>query len=363
MNGLSVLLSGVVLSQPMGGVRRHNQELLPRVAKLLAADGGSLTILEGRAGLAFELDSSIRRVRSSVPASPAIARAMVERAALEREIAAARSRGEPYDLVHTAHLPAPRELSLPYSLTLHDLRNLEPSASFARRLASERVVRRAVRDAAVVITVSETVGAALVQRFDLDPARAFVVPNAADHFEPLARTTRDDAPLLHVGHVEPRKNLELVIRALALDPRLPRFVAVGAEKDREAERLRKLAAELGVGARVQFEGAFEERELASLYAGAACVVLPSRVEGFGIAALEAARARVPLAVARAGALVEVAGANTPNFAPDDPAECARAIRAALAISHDELERAAERAARFRWDDSAARWLAAWNAAR
>ena len=30
-----VLLSGVVLSQPMGGVRRHNQELLPRVAELL----------------------------------------------------------------------------------------------------------------------------------------------------------------------------------------------------------------------------------------------------------------------------------------------------------------------------------------
>jgi hypothetical protein len=43
-----VLVSGVVLGQPMGGVRRHNAELLPRVARLLAERGGSLAVLEGR---------------------------------------------------------------------------------------------------------------------------------------------------------------------------------------------------------------------------------------------------------------------------------------------------------------------------
>jgi hypothetical protein len=43
-----VLVAGTVLGQPMGGVRRHNQELLPRVARRLAARGGALAVLAGR---------------------------------------------------------------------------------------------------------------------------------------------------------------------------------------------------------------------------------------------------------------------------------------------------------------------------
>jgi len=62
--------------------------------------------------------------------------------------------------------------------------------------------------------------------------RVRVVPNAADHFEPLPREPREDAPLVHVGHVEPRKNIELLLRALAHDPALPRLVLAGAPGSR-----------------------------------------------------------------------------------------------------------------------------------
>ena len=92
-------------------------------------------------------------------------------------------------------------------------------------------------------------------------------------------------------------------------------------------------------------------------------MLPSLLEGFGIAALEAERARAPLAVSRTAALVETAGAETPSFSPVDPAECARAIRAALAATPDSLERAAKRAERFTWQASAERLVAAWQCAK
>ncbi|MCK6446631.1 MAG: glycosyltransferase [Planctomycetes bacterium] len=358
MSAPRVLISGVVLSQPMGGVRRHNAELLPRLARLARRAGGGVALLVGRAGLPFEPGDDLELVPCDVPAKPALVRAALESAALRRACAAAQTLGRPFGLVHTAHLPAPRGLSVPYTLTLHDLRHAgagNVELSFARRMVGARIVARAVREARRVFTVSESVRTELCARFELGPERVCVVPNAADHFVPLAREARPGAPLVHVGHVEPRKNLELVLRALALDPRLPDFVAAGAPKRDEDRRLAELARELGVAHRVRFTGAFDERELARLYATAGAIVLPSKLEGFGIPALEAQRASAPLAIARIPALVEVAGTETPSFAPDDPADCAAALRAALACDPARLAAARTRAERFTWDHAAELW--------
>lgn len=357
-----VLLSGVVLSQPMGGVRRHNQELLPRVAELLRARGGALSILLGREGLPFELPEWIERIPSTIPARPALVRATLEGRTLRAQLEAARRNGRAFDLVHTAHLPVPRQLPVPYTVTIHDLRSLELAHTpLSRRLIGRKVVGEAVSRAAAVIAVSESVRAQLVERFRLDAQHVHVVPNAADHFEPLPRRPGSDAPLLHIGHLEPRKNLELLLRALQCDPSLPPLWLAGAAKSGEEERLRALAGELGIQSRVRFLGPFDDRELAGLYAQAACVVFPSHLEGFGIPALEAQRARAPLAIARAGALPEVAGPDTPTFAVDDPLDCARAIRAAMSQPPEALDRAAARAGGFRWQASAERWCDVWCA--
>jgi len=358
-----VLLSAVVLAQPMGGVRRHNAQLLPRAAALLESQGGSLAILEGSSRAPFELPASVMRLSSSVPAHPVLARATLEGRALRRALEQEREAGRPFDLVHTAHLPVPRGLPLAYSLTIHDLRALELAHTpMSRRLFARKIIGMAVERAACVIAVSEHVRAQLLERFQLDPARLCVVPNAGDHFSPLPRQPREGARILHVGHLERRKNLELLLRTLALDPSLPALLLAGESKQGEAERLRELATELGVEGRIEFLGGFEETRLAQLYAESACVVLPSHLEGFGIAALEAQRAGVPLAVSRTPALLEVAGPRAPNFAPDDPAECARAIHAALGRGQAELEADAAAAARFSWQSSAELLVQAWTRA-
>ena len=146
------------------------------------------------------------------------------------------------------------------------------------------------------------------------------------------------------------------MRALALDPDLPDLLLAGSAKGDEEERLRSLAQELGVQQRVKFPGAFEEPELPGLLASCAAVVLPSRLEGFGIVALEAQRAHAPLAVSTAGALPAIAGEGVPTFDPDDPAGCARAVRAALGQPTATLEAHAQRAAEHRWDAAAELWL-------
>jgi glycosyltransferase involved in cell wall biosynthesis len=333
----------------MGGVRRHNAELLPRAAEILESRGGSLAVLEGREPIAFPLPPRVEIVRSDAIAHPVLARFATEGRAARRALGR-------FDLVHTAHLPAPRLDSTPFTITVHDLRHLE--APGLRRTAASALLGRAIRRAARVITVSETVRAALVERFRIDAERVRVVPNAADHLTPLPRSVARDAPILHVGHLEPRKNLEVLLRALAADRELPRLELAGAGKGSEEERLRALARDLRVEARVRFLGPVEDAELPSLYARSACVVLPSRIEGFGIPAIEAQRARAPLAIARTPALLEVAGPGTPSFAPEDARECARAIRAAIAGS--AIEGAFADAARFSWDRSARALVEAWT---
>ena len=107
-----------------------------------------------------------------------------------------------------------------------------------------------------------------------------------------------------------------------------------------------------------FAGPFADADLPAIHARAACVCLPSTIEGFGIGAIEAQRAGTPLVIARTPALVETAGDATPAFAPDDPAELVNAIRIARASSPVELARAARRADTFTWDAAARRWFEA-----
>ena len=365
MTAPRVLLSGVALAQPMGGVVRHNRELLPRIARLLEKRGGRLAIMEGTQPVPFDLPSSVERLRSDVPPGPALRRAAREGRALRRHLeAAAGRRAVPFELVHTGHLPVPRALPIPYSVTLHDLKSLtlrfEPAA---RRLFGRLVIGRAVARAAAVIVVSETLKRELLERFDVESGRIHVVPNAAAHLEPLPREPSASVGLLHVGHVERRKNLDLVVRALAADPQLGRLTLAGEPRGGEDERLKAIAAELGVEDRLRFAGLASDRALSLLYAAATCVVLPSLREGFGIPALEAQLAGAPLAVSRIPALLEVAGEGTPSFQPGDAAECAAAIRAAIETPQDALRAAAERAGRSTWDRSAELWVEALCAAR
>jgi glycosyltransferase involved in cell wall biosynthesis len=71
-----------------------------------------------------------------------------------------------------------------------------------------------------------------------------------------------------------------------------RLVIAGEGPDREA--IRRLAAELGVGDRLELPGQLSRDELRALYAGAHAFVLPSERESFGIAALEARAAGLPV---------------------------------------------------------------------
>ncbi|MFT7541896.1 MAG: glycosyltransferase involved in cell wall biosynthesis [Gammaproteobacteria bacterium] len=356
MSGLRILVAGAVLGQPVGGVRRHNQELLPRAQRLLDAQDGGLTVLEGARSCALELPPEIEVVHSMVPPGPPLKRALSEGAALRGALAQARTDGRPFGLVHTGHLPAPRRLGVPFALTLHDLRDL--GGSGFRRFLSKAAIADAIGRAAVVICVSEMVREQVKAQFH--PQATVLVPNGADHLQLLPRDEHAERFLLHVGHLEARKDLDTLLRAMAEDRSLPELRLVGSPKGDEDSRLRGLARELGVDSRLHLEGYVDDARLAELYAQAACVVIPSRLEGFGIPAVEALRAGAPLALSQAAARPLGLEEGVPCFPTGNPAACARAIHRAMEGRETDPVRVAALLRQSSWDAAAQALVQAWT---
>ena len=350
-----VLVSGACLGQPAGGVRRHNAELLPRVERLLREGGGGLSVMEGKTPVGWELPEAVTRIPSDVPYQPAAWRALRERRELERCIAAAASSNAPFDLVHTGHLPAPARLSLPFTITIHDLRSLDfGGSSMIRRIAGRRALASAVRRARRVLCVSEAMRARIVEEFPVAAPKLDLVGNGEDHLQRLPRAPSPSPFMLHVGHLEPRKNLSLIIEAMARFPALPRLVLAGAGKGSSAARLVAAARHRGLEDRIELLGAVSDMELARLYSTAACAVFPSVLEGFGIGPAEALQAGCPVAVSSIPAHLEVSGEGAVHFAPQAPDDFARAVMECVATS--EVHRSPGEARR--WADCAERWYQA-----
>jgi glycosyltransferase involved in cell wall biosynthesis len=111
--------------------------------------------------------------------------------------------------------------------------------------------------------------------------------------------------LLHVGTVEPRKNLPLLIDAVQR-VRFP-CVLVGRDGWR-SDSLRERLAGLGPDRElVRWLKTVSDEELPALYRGALFTVVASRAEGWGLPVQESLAAGIPCIATRVGGLPEVAG--------------------------------------------------------
>ena len=163
------------------------------------------------------------------------------------------------------------------------------------------------------VGVSQTVCDYLVQQERIDPAKVQLIYNTTspDFFEPVAQRDYDvDASrpfrFLSVGRLEPVKNQEVLIRALALlrergeDAQVD-FAGEGSMK----EPLRQLARQLGVEDRVNLLGFRDDTK--ALLAQADAYVLPSYTEGLSLAMVEAHTQAVPVMSSDGPALRETFG--------------------------------------------------------
>lgn len=198
------------------------------------------------------------------------------------------------------------------------------------------------------------------------PARTpiSVVPYGVDlaRFWPAERNgARPDEVIVgSVARLSREKGLDVLLRALALMAERERPVrALLVGEGPERRRLERLAAGLGLGERVEFRGELAHDLVPAALAEMDIFVLPSRAEGFGVAALEAAAMALPVVGSNVHGIPDVVrhGRTGLLVPPGDAAALARALDR---LSGDAALRRALGGAgrrfveqRYRWEENAA----------
>jgi glycosyltransferase involved in cell wall biosynthesis len=231
------------------------------------------------------------------------------------------------------------------------------------------------RRASAIIAVSQATKADLVRAYELDPAKISVVHEAAaPHFVPAspaqiaevrARYLLPDHYLLHVGTIEPRKNLTRLLEAVHQLREVGqdiRLVLVGSKGWLYEGFFQKLE-ELELSDAVRSPGFVPDNDLSIIYSGAKLVVVPSLYEGFGLPVLEGMACGAPVLSSNISSLPEVGGEAARYFDPTDVAAMANEI---LTVWRDESLREAmrqqglNRAAQFSWERAADETLAVYT---
>jgi len=271
------------------------------------------------------------------------------------------------DLVHVTQAVFPVPTRRPVVYTVHDLFPLQhPEWYPLQARIGHRRALRALEHAAAVMADSTWTRDALVDLPWVDPATVTVVPpGVTPRFRnsPPDEIARVCARLgvepggfdLFVGQVSARKNLDVVIDALALATSRRPLVIAGPPGD-ASEAIERLARERGVSDLLRWPGFVSDDDLHGLLHAARALLHPCATEGFGLTPLEAMAAGTATVVADAGALPETVGDAARRCPPADPAAWAEAIDALEDddIVRDLSTRGREHIDRYDWDRIAQR---------
>ncbi len=238
----------------------------------------------------------------------------------------------PTDVVHAAHpllIPSSHAAQV---VTIHDLFFL----SHPERTSGE--IRRDypalagphARRAHAVVTSTEYGRRQIVERLEVPSDRVYVCPPGAPTWRRLGREPQAPAGgyVLFLGTLEPRKNIGVLLdaweRLLERGLGEMRLVLAG-RATADARGWLDRISRAPLAGHVTHTGYVPESEREQLYAGARAVVLPSLDEGFGLTALEAMSAGIPLIASNRGSLPEVVGDAGVLVDPVDVADLAAAI--------------------------------------
>ncbi len=284
------------------------------------------------------------------------------------------------DLLHVPHYNAPLLEPAPLVVTIHDIIHItdpDEGASLKSRAYARPMLRAAARKAHHIITVSEYSKAQIVERLGVARSKVSVISNGLnDEFLPMRReealnavsvTLDIDRPyMLYVGNLKRHKNVSTLLEAFTLlrewQDVPQRLLLLGDDLHGKRE-LEEQAAKLGITDRVRIVPFVDQELLPEVYAAADALVMPSRLEGFGLPVLEAMACGTPVVCSRAASLPEVGGEAVVYFDPSSPEELADAIGRVLdspELRQSLRARGLARAAQFTWKKSVEKHVAVYQ---
>jgi glycosyltransferase involved in cell wall biosynthesis len=278
------------------------------------------------------------------------------------------------DVCHFTNNVAPLWSPCPLVVTIHDMTLwLLPDHHYRRRLLATRpLIPSAARRAAAIVTVSESAKRDIVRILGLPAEKVHVVYEApADCFrplgQPLARATlagRYSLPerfVLHVGTLEPRKNLVRLLHAFARlrhgngRPAIPHHLLFVGPRGWKDDAIFATIEDLQLVGAVHLLSDVPTADLVALYNLADALAFPSLYEGFGLPVVEAMASGTPVITSRNGSLAEVANDAAEFIEPTSVESIADGLERVLchAGRRAELSDLGQRnAARFSWPAAA-----------
>ncbi|MEY4173352.1 MAG: hypothetical protein RI900_517, partial [Actinomycetota bacterium] len=214
----------------------------------------------------------------------------------------------------------------------------------------------------------------VIDGFDLPPDKVHLVPNGVDvakwRTEPLVDGTVREPLVVAWGRIQYEKGFQVLASAMgSLRHRVPGVRCVIAGRGSYLPELQTHLDMEGVGDLVHLAGFVPDDELRELLRRAACVVIPSLYEPFGIVALEGMAAGAPTVVARTGGLAEIVDGSGAGllFEPGNPHDLADRVADVLhqPLLADELRHnaAALLQRTYTWDAIADATVSVYHRAR
>jgi glycosyltransferase involved in cell wall biosynthesis len=311
-------------------------------------------------------------VRTSLPAERPSARILWEQLLWPPALL---SRG--CDLLHSLAFVTPFWRPCPAVVTVYDLSFIhypERYPAFRRHYLTSQT-RRSCHSARRVVAISESGRQDIHRLYGVPQERIDVVPpgvGPAYRPHPAAEIEafrqKEDLPsqfLLHIGTLQPRKNLPVLLEALARLKRPELLLVLVGGKGWFFDEIYARVKALNLEKQVRFTGYVADEELPLWYNAAAIFVFPSLYEGFGMPVLEAIACGTPVIAANTSSIPEVAGSAARLFAPQDVDSLVEHIQTVLdnsSLANSMRECGLEQAQHFSWPHSGRRMVAVYEQA-
>jgi len=270
------------------------------------------------------------------------------------------------DLLHAPMAALPLRVGSPRVATIHDVPRFG-SPGHEGRLSRHRLrLLHAVRAARRLIVPSVATQNALAEMEPRCESRIRVIPHGVDpDFRPEGIPLKRDrygipegAPfILWVGTIRPRKDPLVLVRAFAslAETHPDLYCVMAGDLRMDQSTLRAPLHGTPAEERLIFSGYAAREDLPDLYRESRCLVVPSKIEGFGLPALEAMACGRPVITSDDPALRSLVGDAGVAFPAGDATALASRVRELLEDEDAERacsERAVARSSRYSWDGCA-----------
>ncbi|MBI3103786.1 glycosyltransferase family 4 protein [Candidatus Daviesbacteria bacterium] len=274
----------------------------------------------------------------------------------------------PVDIFHSFNWYLPPQRESKVVATVFDMTPLlYPQFHLKKTIQLDKIRLNRIKDRAdLVITISENSKKDFL-KFSPQSWVEVAYPAVSDIFlkkidkekskKVLKKYNLEPGYILSVGTLEPRKNIEGVMKAFVkLASQGSTLCAYGlvilGAKGWMNEEICKLPKKLGIEDNVRFIGRVEDEDLPALYSNAFCLVYPSFYEGFGIPILEAQASGCPVITSAVSSLPEAGGQGAIYVDPYSVEDIIRGMREIGRIREKLVKEGFSNLKRFSWEESA-----------